>query len=138
MFSSSNLKLPISGREILSPRHHKSFSFRKVVPVASVSLCMENSYQIRQLLLHLQNILQVFHPLQLCHQDNLSDQLSIRLHHNLHCIVLNQKSLSFQSKRKGASHISMTHTLLCIYSFLILFQKILRKAFFKHALIPWC
>ena len=60
------------------------------------------------------------------------------VNHNLHCIVLNQKSLSFQSKRKGASHISMTHTLLCIYSFLILFQKILRKAFFKHALIPWC
>ena len=41
-------------------------------------------------------------------------------------------------KRKGASHISMTHTLLCIYSFLILFQKILRKAFFKHVLISWC
>jgi len=72
------------------------------------------------------------------HEDNLSDHISIRLHHNLHCIVLNQKSLFFQSKRKGASHISMTHTLLCIHSFLILFQKILRKAFFKHALIPWC
>lgn len=31
---------------------------------------MENPYQICQLLLHLQNILQVFHTLQLCHLNN--------------------------------------------------------------------
>lgn len=59
---------------------------------------MENPYQIRQLLLHLQNILQVFHTLRLCHLNNpestpcisldyrfhenvLSNQLSIKLHH---------------------------------------------------------
>ena len=39
---------------------------------------------------------------------------------------------SLQSKRKGTSHISMTHALLCIYSFLILFQKVF------HCENLWC
>ena len=78
---------------------------------------MENAYQIRQLLLHLQNILQVFHTLRLCHlcslikrivQQYLAISLSLklrlcvtvsataRLRYNLHCVVLDQKALSLK------------------------------------------